>query len=341
MRFKAKVLQFEFLLRCLATMETVSAREVGIGICALLGIATNTQCGPGGDGAIAEGGSDAASDNAINGSDDTLQGPHDQGNMDTEFDTSPDSSADSDTLTADVLNEAISDSPSSACLIQHTTPGHAGAARSAGYSGTGVAYDALYGAPCQMASDCAPACVAAGGDAASCATGSECLAGSGSDGGLGCLPPTYWRTVAGALSESNTTTNAAELILVANPYDDEILLTNFGVSIPDAATITGIQFRVRRATIAGNAVDGAIQILQNGSPVGDNRALADAWPGILTYASYGGAYDLWGVAWTSADIQSTGFGISIAPKYTGPSAGNERAYIDSVRVTVFYRASCD
>jgi hypothetical protein len=166
------------------------------------------------------------------------------------------------------------------------------------------------------------------------------LSNEAPDGGLGCLPPTYWMTVEGALSESGTTTNAAQLILVDIPYDDPLLLTNFGVSIPDHAAITGIQFKVRRATLDGNAVDGAVQILRSGSPIGTNHAQSSAWPAALTYAEYGGAYDTWGATLAVADVRSAGFGISIAPKYTGPSAGNERAYVDSVRATVFYTTPC-
>ncbi|HZU83518.1 MAG TPA: hypothetical protein VE987_11400 [Polyangiaceae bacterium] len=39
-------------------------------------------------------------------------------------------------------------------------------------------------------------------------------------------------------------------------------------------------------------------------------------------------------------MRSTGFGLSIMPKYIGPSAGSERAYVDSVRVTVSYTTPC-
>jgi hypothetical protein len=106
---------------------------------------------------------------------------------------------------------------------------------------------------------------------------------------------------------------------------------------------------LRRATLTGNATDDSVQILQNGSAVGVNHGQSGPWPvaggfpqvSLAAVISYGGAYDTWGVSWTPADVRSIDFGISIAPKYTGPVAGNERAYIDSVRVVVFYRAPCD
>jgi hypothetical protein len=239
------------------------------------------------------------------------------------------------------VDAEIPDAPEDAptCPILQTAPVAAGAARSAGFSGNEFAYSTLYGGSCQTANDCVAACVIAGATMASCASGSACLVGT--DGGLGCLPPTYWLAVGGALSESGMTANAAHLVVVAIPYDDSLVLTNFGVSIPDDATVTGIQFRVRRATIDGNAVDDNVQILQNAIPTGTNHGQTSAWPRTLIHTSYGGADDLWGISWTPADIRATGFGISISLRYTGSSAGNEVAYIDSVRVTLFYTIACD
>jgi hypothetical protein len=257
-----------------------------------------------------------------------------------------DSSADVDAITADDAStmsndtgDTQPDAPPPACPIQQTNPAPAGAATSAGFSGTDAQYYALYNVACQTASDCSGPCVSAGGTTDSCTNGSACVA-QGQDGGMACLPPTYWLSTSGALSESGATASAAQLILVMNPYDDALALSNFGISIPDGSTITGIQFKVRRATLTGLAVDESVRILKGGTPVGANRAQPAAWPMTLDYGSYGGAYDTWGTAWTPADLRSTGFGISIAPKYTG-TAGNERAYIDSVRVTVFYTTPCD
>jgi hypothetical protein len=227
------------------------------------------------------------------------------------------------------------------CPITHTPSASARSARSAGYSGSDSDYYALYGPSCQLAGDCVSACVAAGGNMTSCAMGSQCLSGVGADGGAGCVPPPVWLTVAGALSESGTTANAAQVVMVSVPYEDPLVLTDFGLSIPEGATITGIQVAVRRATLSGNATDETIQVVRGGSPVGTNHAKSDAWPTTLTAASYGGAYDTWGDSWNAADVTSAGFGVSVAPKYTGPASGNEHAYVDSVRVTVFYAAPCD
>jgi hypothetical protein len=141
--------------------------------------------------------------------------------------------------------------------------------------------------------------------------------------------------------ESDNTSSAAQIILVENPYEDSLILTNFGLAVPDGASIAGIQFAVRRAALSGDAVDHVVQVLRGGVAVGNNHADSTGWPMLLTYKDYGGATDNWGASWTPGDLRSSGFGLSITPSYTGPSAGNERAYIDSVRVTVFFNTPCD
>lgn len=227
------------------------------------------------------------------------------------------------------------------CPILQTSPASARAARSAGFDGAQTAYYALFGSPCQQAADCVPGCVAAGATMAACASGAQCTAGLGLDGGLGCLPPTFWLSVGGALSASGMTANAAQLVVVASPYDDSLVLSDFGIVVPDGALILGVTFDVRRATTSGNAVDEKVRILRNGSEVGTDHLNSEPWPTSLAYTTYGSAYDTWGIQWGPSDVRSSGFGISIAPRYTGPSSGNERAYIDSVQASVFYTAQCE
>jgi hypothetical protein len=225
------------------------------------------------------------------------------------------------------------------CPVQASTPLTPRLAQSGGYSGTDSAYAALYNIGCQSVTDCVAPCVAAGGTSESCTRGSDCVA-EGFDGGMQCLPPTYWSNLNGALSESNDTNNAATFVLVAGGYEDALNLTDFAIPIPDGAIVRGIQFSIRRNADSGLAVDQSVRVLRNGSPVGFDRRQTGAWPATLTYATYGGDSDLWGTTWTPADIRSSGFGVSITAHYTDV-AGNDRAHIDSVRVTIHYTTGCD
>jgi hypothetical protein len=147
--------------------------------------------------------------------------------------------------------------------------------------------------------------------------------------------------VADALSDSGTTTTAAHLTLVKGPYEDALVLTDFGVSVPDDASILGIQFDIRLNADAGLATDVSVRILRNGAPVGEDRSRGAAWPTALSYTAYGGAGDLWATSWTPSDVRSSGFGIAVTPRYTGTSAGNDRAHVDSAGVTVYFTQPCD
>lgn len=307
--------------------ETLTVLERGLAILLALGI--HAGCGSGDDNASVPGPSDAGGADAVEAAADGSLPPADA------------STAEDATEEGAFGIEASSDAEVLTCPIQQTTYQPASTAQSAGFSGTMTAYDALYGGPCAIASDCAPGCVAAGGTMTSCASSSECLTGEAVDGGLGCLPPTYWFDVSEAESQSNTTTDAAVLILVDQSYDDALVLTGFGVSIPSDATITGIQFQVQRNADDSFAVDDSVRIMKNGVLVGTDHALGGAWPSALTDQTYGGAYDAWGVSWAPEDVESGGFGLSIAPQYNGPSAGNDRAHIDSVLVRVFYTTPCE
>jgi hypothetical protein len=131
------------------------------------------------------------------------------------------------------------------------------------------------------------------------------------------------------------------LTLVTIDYLDALVLTGFNVQIPENATITGVQFQIRRNADDGFAVDDSVRILRDGAPVGVNRARNAAWSRNLAYVTYGGMNDTWGVEWMPADFRSAGFGISMAPRYTGLTAGNDRAHVDSARVTVFYASPCE
>ena len=64
------------------------------------------------------------------------------------------------------------------------------------------------------------------------------------------------------------------------------------------------------------------------------------WPLTLSHVTYGGPDDTWGLSWTAGNLQSSSFGVSIQARYTD-TAGDDRAHIDSVRVTIFYSAMCD
>jgi hypothetical protein len=244
---------------------------------------------------------------------------------------------------ADAPGEQAVDAPSaevgSTCAPQSMGPASAGAAASAGFSGTEMTYASVYAVSCGVAADCTNACVAAGGTAMSCSGGSLCAAGP-TDAGSRCIPPAYWLNPAGALSGSGSTGKDAQLTLIDTMYQDSLLMTDFGISLPAEATVVGIQFDVSRNADQGEAVDDSVRVLRGGMPVSIDHAQSTPWPKSLAVGTYGGPNDTWGIAWRAADVTSSGFGVSIAPRFTA-TTGNDRAHVDSVKATVYYVSNCE
>jgi hypothetical protein len=149
------------------------------------------------------------------------------------------------------------------------------------------------------------------------------------------------RPMGATAPKSPRTRRSTSMAATHPPRRYALVFTGFNVSIPDDATILGIRFMVRRNADDGSAVDDVVRVLKEGAAVGLDRSQTQAWPRLLSYAEYGGPTDNWGVAWQPEEIRAAEYGISVAPRYTGPSAGNDRAHIDSVRATVFYTASCE
>ena len=197
----------------------------------------------------------------------------------------------------------VSDSGQSACPARSLGPVGAGVAQSAGFFGSRNPYKALFGVSCMGVTDCANACVAAGGTITSCTMGSLCAQGLG-DAGRSCVPPSYWLDTTGALSASGMINNDAQLVLVNSAFNDALVLTDFGIAIPDDSVIVGIQLDVVRAAARGEAIDEAVQLMRGGAPVGVDHGQPAPWPTTLASVSYGGPNDTWGVSWTVADVRS-------------------------------------
>lgn len=118
----------------------------------------------------------------------------------------------------------------------------------------------------------------------------------------------------------------------------DLKATNFGFSIPSGATINGILVEMERKYVTSAAGDLSAKIIKAGTIVGASKAIGGDWPTTDTYASYGGAADLWGQTWSDTDINNSGFGFAISAIGNGPlGAGNPM--IDHIRITVTYTPS--
>ena len=77
-------------------------------------------------------------------------------------------------------------------------------------------------------------------------------------------------------------------------------------------------------------VDYLVRLVDAGTVVGNSLAGTAPWTTTDTYVSYGGPTQLWGHAWTLADINSSTFGAAFAAQVQ-----NGTARVDHMRITVY------
>jgi hypothetical protein len=108
--------------------------------------------------------------------------------------------------------------------------------------------------------------------------------------------------------------------------------TNFGFTIPAGATIEGIAIQVKKG--GAGATDNAVRLIKAGSVQSFDESSGTAWSSSPTYASYGGAADLWGGTWTPGDINASNFGFAIS----GQATSTVGLSVDAITATVYYSA---
>ena len=128
--------------------------------------------------------------------------------------------------------------------------------------------------------------------------------------------------------------------ITSNGFDTEYLeATGFNFDIPAGATINGIQVRVDRnqyctGTCTSSVTDYSVKLVQGGTIVGNEEASTTSWTTTETTADYGGSADMWGVAWTPAQINASNFGFVFSAKRN--SGGTRTAEVDYMAMTVYY-----
>jgi hypothetical protein len=123
----------------------------------------------------------------------------------------------------------------------------------------------------------------------------------------------------------------------AGNFSDYLSVTNFSFAVPVDKIITGIEvIAYKSSTNDPHTKDYEVRLIKNGNVSGDNKALNASWQGQSVPAVYGGNGDLWGETWTPADINSPDFGAAIAVERSGSGTDPLVAYIDNIRIRVFY-----
>ena len=133
-------------------------------------------------------------------------------------------------------------------------------------------------------------------------------------------------------------------------YSCFMIATNFGFAIPAGATINGIEVEINAKRVDYNtppnyAKDYRLSLTRNwnGAAEATDYASATEYPTTAATRTYGGPTDLWGSAWSAAEINGINFGIGLSSwYYSYNSKGTIRystAYVDFIRMTVYYTES--
>lgn len=108
--------------------------------------------------------------------------------------------------------------------------------------------------------------------------------------------------------------SVASCSLTGGTDSNRLKATNFGFTIPGNATILGIESVIQRRQQTGSSIQDVfqgVQILKAGNTAGTGKNQAGTWSTTMTDISYGGAADLWGTTWTPAELNNSGFGVSL------------------------------
>ena len=132
--------------------------------------------------------------------------------------------------------------------------------------------------------------------------------------------------------------------IALNVVDSYILkCTNFGFSIPDGVTVTGIKVEVQKKCNFNitnkNAVDDNpyIKLIKGGTIQGIDHSNSNVYATSDEIIIYGSSTDLWGLTLSSSDINSSDFGFSMATYVVNEvDADIVTASIDFIRMTVYY-----
>lgn len=147
-----------------------------------------------------------------------------------------------------------------------------------------------------------------------------------------------WATPANAVSSNNAYATVSLNDLQVSNY---LRCTGYGFAIPAGAAILGITVSVERKASNTNSVrDAAMRLVRDvaGVPTvqATDRSTLTNYTTADVIEAHGGAADLWGGAWTDADINSVNFGAAFASQKPGAAGGARTVSVDHMPIRVTY-----
>lgn len=142
-----------------------------------------------------------------------------------------------------------------------------------------------------------------------------------------------------------TTTQLQRSGSASNVFSQVLSLTGFGFAIPANTaqyeySITGVQITIdRKASVASRIATPTVRLIVNGNIVGNNKGNTSALiPATDETVTYGGIVDMFGLTLTTAQVNSSNFGVAFQFQNTSPGNGNNPTTLslDFISIEVFY-----
>jgi len=148
-----------------------------------------------------------------------------------------------------------------------------------------------------------------------------------------------WTSPTNVFTENGT---VAQTTLAGNS-SQFLRSTAYGFALSATAIPTGITMQFKRnrgihtTDPEGFIQDDDIFIVKGGVETGTDQSDGTFWPDILTYSdTFGSSTFLWGATFSAADINSSGFGVSIRAMNIVDPNSSARASIDHIRLTAWF-----
>jgi len=144
-------------------------------------------------------------------------------------------------------------------------------------------------------------------------------------------------TLAGPLASDNAYATAS---VNDNQTTNYLQCTGYGFAIPAGATINGITVNVERKASNTLVRDAAMRLVKDVAGVATiqatDRSTLTNYTTVDVIEAHGGAADLWGGAWTAADINSGNFGAALASRKNGTTGGARTVSVDHISISIDY-----
>ena len=146
-----------------------------------------------------------------------------------------------------------------------------------------------------------------------------------------------WSSAASALQLDVVRATAVAVPAVSG-VTHYLVLTGFGFALPSDATVLGIRVQTYAGAGATSAHRwNAVRLVKGGVISGDDK-FAENTTALSTtdrFDSFGDAADLWGQAWTYADVNASTFGVALSMKNLHATTTTD-ARIDFANIVVAY-----